>query len=88
MAWGNRQHACCKALFRILAGWAPNYLQPELDEKGCQSLGVYAGLGADDSDCLCRELLEVTFHPLPDNAAQLQDLLESGKVVVTQVGPC
>ena len=49
-------------------------------------LGVHAGLGADNSDRLCQQLLEVTFDPLPDNAAQLETLLESGKVPVTQVG--
>ena len=51
-------------------------------------LGVCAGLGADDSDRLCQQLLEVKVSRLPDNAAQLQNLLESGKVVVTQVGSC
>ena len=51
-------------------------------------LGVYAALGADDSDRFCQQLLEVTINPIPDNAAQLQDLLESGKVLVTQVGSC
>ena len=51
-------------------------------------LGVCADLGADDSDRLCQQLLEVKVGPLPDNAGQLQNLLESGKVVVTQVGSC
>ena len=51
-------------------------------------LGVHAALGADDSDRLCQQLLEVTFEPLPDSAAQLEKLLESGKVPVTQVGSC
>ena len=52
-------------------------------------LGLCAGWGADDSDRLCQQLLEVKIEdPLPDNAGQLQNLLESGKVVVTQVGSC
>ena len=51
--------------------------------------GLSAGGGADDSDRLCQQLLEVEVEdPLPDNAVQLQNLLESGKVVVTQVGSC
>ena len=58
-----------------------------LMEKGAKAW--CAGGGADDSDRLCQQLLEVEVEdPLPDNAGQLQNLLESGKVVVTQVGSC
>ena len=42
----------------------------------------------DDSEEFCQQLLEAQFGPLPGNAEQLQDLLESGMVPVTQVGSC
>ena len=36
----------------------------------------------------CEQLLEVKLTQLPEDAEQLQTLLESGRLPVTQVGSC
>ena len=42
----------------------------------------------DQSISFCEQLLEVKLTRLPEDAEQLQALLESGTVSVTQVGSC
>ena len=42
----------------------------------------------DQSSLFCQQLLEVELGSLPEDAEQLQTLLKSGQVPVTQVGSC
>lgn len=83
----DRQHACYKALLRVLLYGHGDAPEPELDEGGMPKRG--ACTGADEQSAqLCQQLLEVDVAPLPGNADQLQMLLESGIVPVTKVGSC
>ena len=57
--------------------------------KWMPKLGRCAGRDVRElSEQACQQLLEVEVAHLPSNAEQLQTLLESGMVPVTQVGSC
>ena len=53
------------------------------------NLGACAGEEVRElSEQACQQLLEADVAHLPSNAEELQTLLESGMVPVTQVGSC